>query len=77
MRTFELRGRKSAKFWKVELQGDLIVTLEGKVGTAVPNALNVLTTAGSVATICTSGRASRIICPAPVRVPPVPQPVTK
>jgi predicted DNA-binding WGR domain protein len=34
MRTFELRRRKPAKFWKVELQGDLIVTLQGKVGTA-------------------------------------------
>jgi uncharacterized protein (TIGR02996 family) len=33
MRTFELRVKKSAKFWKVELQGDLIVTLKGKVGT--------------------------------------------
>jgi uncharacterized protein (TIGR02996 family) len=34
MRTFELRGKKSAMFWKVELQGDLIVTLEGEAGTA-------------------------------------------
>ena len=33
--------------------------------------------AGSVATICVSGRARRIISPAPVSVPPVPQPVTK
>ena len=33
--------------------------------------------AGSAAMICISGRASRIISPAPVSVPPVPQPVTK
>ena len=33
--------------------------------------------AGSEAMICTSGRASRSISPAPVSVPPVPQPVTK
>jgi hypothetical protein len=32
---------------------------------------------GSVAMIFTSGRASLIISPAPVSVPPVPQPVTK
>ena len=34
MRTFELRGKKAAKFWKAELQGDVILTLEGEVGTA-------------------------------------------
>jgi hypothetical protein len=34
-------------------------------------------TSGSVAMICTSGRAALITCPAPVSVPPVPQPVTQ
>ena len=38
---------------------------------------SIAAASGSAATMCTSGRASRIISPAPVSVPPVPHPVTK